>query len=76
MLEEINPDTKYEVNNNEHGPSVILVRTDRSGEVWREIMPVLVSMAELDDRELNGSQFVSAHIEPMNTDMGYWDRSM
>jgi hypothetical protein len=66
---------RQEVNQNDLGSMVLLVRTYVDGSIEREWMPVVQAQYELMHDEANGIIYKSGHIEYVHVWSGDWDQS-
>ena len=66
---------RQEVNQNDLGSMVLLVRTRNDGEIEREWLPIVQAQYELMNDEANGIIYKSGHIEYVHVWSGDWDQS-
>lgn len=67
---------RQEVNVNELGSMVILVRTRNDGEIEREWLPIIQANYDLYNDPGNGIIYKSGHIEYVHVYAGDWDQSV
>jgi hypothetical protein len=75
-LEYVDLSLRQEVNQNELGSMVLLVRTRSDGEIEREWLPIIQANYDLYNDPGNGIVYKSGHIEYVHVWSGDWDQSL
>jgi hypothetical protein len=77
-LETVDFSLRQEVNQNDLGSMVLLVRTRNDGEIEKELMPIIQAQYDLFNDPGNGEEggiYKSGHIEYVHVYAGDWDQS-
>jgi hypothetical protein len=75
LLEYVDFSLRQEVNQNELGSIVLLVRTRNDGEIERERLPIIQANYDLFNDPGNGIIYKSGHIKYIHVYAGDWDQS-